>query len=137
MSNRNRELVAQLKGFGAFASLGDRDLEDLIEAGGEFHLPAGWPLVQEGIPADACYFISDGHALVFYLRQQVATLGPGDVVGEMALLDGGQRKATVTSSTRISGIRIDNDKLREVMAAHPAVADAFRAVYAKHSGGTE
>jgi CRP-like cAMP-binding protein len=137
MSNRKSELVASLKGFGSFANLETSDLEALVEAGGEFHLPAGWPLVQEGIPADACYFILDGHALVFYQRQQVATLGPGDVVGEMALLEGGQRKATVTSSTRISGVRIDNEKLRQIMATHPRITAAFQAVYSSHNTGNE
>jgi len=133
MSSRKRELVEQLSGFGAFANCERSDIEALVDEGAEFHLPAGWPLVQEGIPADFCYVLTDGHALVFHQREQIATLGPGDVVGEMALLGGGQRRATVTSSTRVAGVRIENDKLRELMAKRPKIADAFRAVYDAHS----
>ncbi len=51
----------------------------------------------------------------------------------MALLGGGQRRATVTSSSRVAGLRIENDALRRVLAKHPKLADAFRAVYDAHS----
>jgi CRP-like cAMP-binding protein len=125
--------VTTLRSFPAFSSCSEDDLKALVEVGAEFHLPAGWPLVQEGIPADAVYILSEGQARVFYERRQVATVGIGDVIGEMALLEGGQRKATVTSSDRIAGLRIENQKLREVMKSHPTITEAFRAVYAAHS----
>lgn len=128
-----RELVAKLSGYSVFAQCGRDDIAALVDAGGPFALPSGWPLVQEGIPADACYVIMSGTALVFHQREQIATLGEGDVVGEMALLGGGQRRATVTTSTRVSGLRIENDKLRPVLEKHPKVAAAFRAVYDAHS----
>ena len=54
----------------------------------------------------------------------------------MALLGGGQRRATVTSSTQVAGLRIENDALRPVLQKHPKIADAFRAVYDAHSGGS-
>jgi CRP/FNR family cyclic AMP-dependent transcriptional regulator len=128
-----RELVAKLSGYATFAGCGRDDLAALVEAGGPFALPAGWPLVQEGIPADACYVLTSGSALVFHQREQIAQLGEGDVIGEMALLGGGQRRATVTSSSRVTGLRIENDALRPVLAKHRALADAFRAVYDAHS----
>jgi CRP/FNR family transcriptional regulator, cyclic AMP receptor protein len=132
-----RELVATLSGYATFSGCDRDDITALVDAGGAFTLPAGWPLVQEGIPADACYVLTDGEALVFHQREQIATLGPGDLVGEMALLGGGQRRATVTSSTRVKGLRIENDGLRPVLQKHPKLADAFQAVYAAHSAAPE
>jgi CRP-like cAMP-binding protein len=129
--------VTTLRSYPVFADLGDAELKALVEAGTEFHLPAGWPLVQEGIPADAVYILSEGQARVFYERRQVATVGIGDGIGEMALLEGGQRKATVTSSDRIAGLRIENDKMREVMKKYPAITNAFRAVYTSHSNPSD
>jgi CRP/FNR family cyclic AMP-dependent transcriptional regulator len=129
-----RELVAQLSGYATFAKCDRDDVAALVEAGAHFTLPAGWPLVQEGIPADSCYVLTDGTALVFHQREQIAELGPGDLVGEMALLGGGQRRATVTSSSRVAGLRIDNEALRPVLDKHPKLADAFKAVYDAHSG---
>jgi CRP-like cAMP-binding protein len=130
-----RELVAKLSGYATFRECDRGDVTALVEAGGPFTLPAGWPLVQEGIPSDACYVLTSGEALVFHQREQVATINEGDLIGEMTLLEGGQRRATVTSSTRVSGLRIENDALRAVLQKHPRVAEAFRAVYAAHGGG--
>ena len=131
-----REWVAQLSGYATFAHCGRDDVAALVDAGGPFALPSGWPLVQEGVPSDACYVLTDGEARVFHQREQVATIAAGDVVGEMTLLDGGQRRATVTSSTRVTGLRVENDKLREVMQKHPKVAEAFKAVYDAHSAAS-
>jgi len=50
----------------------------------------------------------------------------------MAFFDGGQRQATVTSSSRVTGLRIENDALRGVLEKRPKLAEAFRAVYAAH-----
>src|SRR4051794_35885787 len=132
-AGEKRELIQTLSGYATFARCDRDDIAALVDAGGPFALPSGWPLVQEGIPADACYVLTEGQARVFHERQQIATVGVGDVIGEMALLGGGQRKATVTSSDRVAGLRIENDKLRELMTARPAIARAFQAVYDAHS----
>jgi len=134
MSGDTRQLLSTLSSYPTFADCSRSDVAALVDAGGPFSLPAGWPLVQEGVPSDSCYVLTDGEARVFHQREQIATIGPGDVVGEMTLLGGGQRRATVTSSTRVAGLRIDNDTLRPLLAKHPKLADAFRAVYDAHSG---
>ena len=136
LGSDKRELVRTLQGYPTFAGCDRAAITALVEAGQPFALPAGWPLVQQGIPADACYVLTDGTARVFHLRDQIAEIGPGDLVGEMALLGGGQRRATVTSSSRVSGLRIDNEPLRAVLDRHPALAEAFRAVYAAHSASS-
>jgi CRP-like cAMP-binding protein len=127
-----RELVKTLGGYEAFAQCSKSDLEALVDAGGPFALPSGWPLVQEGIPADACYVLTSGTARVFHQREQIAEVGPGAVIGEMALLEGGQRQATVTTSSRVSGLRVENDALRPLLKSHPKLGEAFHAVYTSH-----
>lgn len=129
-----REMVAELSGYATFANCSRGDIGALVEAGGRFALPAGWPLVQEGIPADACYVLTEGEARVFHDRDQIASLGPGDLIGEMALLEGGQRRATVTSATRVSGLRIENDALRGLLQHNVRLAEAFRSVLSAHGG---
>jgi CRP/FNR family cyclic AMP-dependent transcriptional regulator len=133
MSGEKRDLVTRLSSYATFSACSKSDITALVDAGGPFSLPSGWPLVQEGIPADACYVLTEGEARVFHQRDQIATLGPGDLVGEMALLGGGQRRATVTSSTRVVGLRIENEPLSAVLDKHPKLAEAFRAVYDAHS----
>ena len=131
--SERRELVEKLSGYATFGDCDRSDVEALVDAGGPFALPAGWPLVQEGIPADACYVLTSGSARIFHQRQEIAEIGEGDLVGEMAFFDGGQRQATVTSSSRVTGLRIENDDLREVLEKRPKLANAFRAVYVAHS----
>src|SRR5438309_1866155 len=129
MSSESRELVKTLSDYPTFRDCSKSDLEALVEAGGPFSLPSGWPMVQEGIPADACYVLTEGEARVFHQREEIATISTGDLVGEMALLAGGQRNATVTSSSRVAGLRIENEALQKVFDKHPKIAEAFRAVY--------
>jgi CRP-like cAMP-binding protein len=130
--SERRELVEKLSGYATFADCDRSDVEALVDAGGPFALPSGWPLVQEGIPADACYVLTSGSARIFHQREQIAEIGAGDLVGEMAFFDGGQRQATVTSSSRVTGLRIENDALRALLEKRPKLAEAFRAVYAAH-----
>ena len=127
-----RELIETLSGYATFSQCGRDDIAALVDAGGPFALPSGWPLVQEGIPADACYVLTSGSARIFHQRREIAEIGEGDLVGEMAFFDGGQRQATVTSSSRVTGLRIENDALRGVLEKRPKLAEAFRAVYAAH-----
>lgn len=131
--SEKRQLVSTLSGYRVFEACSRAEIAALVEAGGPFTLPPGWPLVQEGVPADACYVLTEGEVRVFHQREQVATLGPGDIVGEMTLLGGGQRRATVTSSTRVAGLRIENEQLRPVLQRYPNLADVFHAVYDAHT----
>jgi CRP-like cAMP-binding protein len=137
MSAEKRHLVTTLSGYQTFAHCSRGDIAALVDAGGPFTLPAGWPLVQEGIPADACYVLTDGEARVFADREQIATLSAGDLVGEMTLLGGGQRRATVTSATKVAGLRIENTALRPLLKEHPKLAEAFQAVYDAHSAASK
>ncbi len=133
MAAGKRAQVLQLGRYDTFAKCDKTDLEALVDAAGPFALPAGWPLVQEGIPADACYVLMEGEARVFHQREQIGSVGPGALVGEMALLGGGQRRATVTSATRVTGLRIEYPALEVVLGKHPNLAETFRAVYDERS----
>jgi CRP/FNR family transcriptional regulator, cyclic AMP receptor protein len=135
-AGEKRDLINQLLGYPTFGRCDRDDVTALVDAGGPFTLPAGWPLVEQGIPADAVYVLTEGEARVFYVREQVATLGPGDIVGEMALLGGGQRRATVTTATRASGLRVENSAMFDLFTKRPALRDAFRAAYEAHQASS-
>jgi CRP-like cAMP-binding protein len=63
------------------------------------NIPAGHVVVRQGQPGREFIVIVQGKATVAIDGQTVATLGSGDFVGEIALLDGGPRTATVTADT--------------------------------------
>lgn len=131
-----REVASRLAGFATFQGIDSGELTDLVAAGRITNLPAGWPFVTQGEPADACYFLLEGSARVYFTREEVAQLGPGDIIGEMAFVTGGQRGATVTTSSKVSALRVENDALREVLSKHPRLKDALLAVYNAHTSSS-
>jgi CRP-like cAMP-binding protein len=124
-----RELVQTLGNHCFFTRCSAEDLGALVEAGGRFAVPANWPLMLEQTPADTCYAITEGTARVFVDRVQIAELGPGDIVGEMAVLTGELRRATVTSNTRLRGLRIANEDLTALFERRPQLLTVLRGAY--------
>jgi Cyclic nucleotide-binding domain len=82
-------------------------------------LSAGDTLVEQGEPGDVLYLLLDGVLGVEVDGEEVAEVGPGAVLGERALLEGGTRKATLRAATAarvavIPGDAIDRDALEEL-----------------------
>jgi CRP/FNR family transcriptional regulator, cyclic AMP receptor protein len=92
-------------------------------------VPAGRVLVQEGTRGDQFMIIAQGQATVRQGGHVIATLGPGDLVGEMALLDPhglGRRNATVTTTTDAIVYAGSRSEFRRILDAAPSVARAVR-----------
>jgi CRP/FNR family transcriptional regulator, cyclic AMP receptor protein len=89
--------------------------------------PKGVRVFHEGDSSDACYIVrsgdlrvtrehSDGRAIA------LATLGPGDIFGELAMLDGGTRSASVDTLTDCELLALPAPDMRRVVAAHGEIA---------------
>jgi CRP/FNR family transcriptional regulator, cyclic AMP receptor protein len=92
-------------------------------------IPAGRVLVREGGLGDQFMIIADGEATVSRAGRVIATLGRGDLVGEMALLepDGiGRRNATVTVTSDAMVYAGSRAEFRQILAAVPSVARKVR-----------
>ncbi len=86
-------------------------------------LPEGTALTRQGEPGDELYLVLDGMFSVDVDGEVVAEIGPGAIVGERAVLEGGNRTSTVTASTpaRVAAIpldALDPEALVEVAAGH-------------------
>jgi CRP-like cAMP-binding protein len=128
-----RTIADQLARSAAFARCARADVDALVDAGGKTSFPDGWPFVREGTPADACYVLLSGTARVFLGRQEIAVLGIGDIIGEGALLEGGQRSATVSASSPCTALRVEYEALRALLAERPQLRETMIAVYrARH-----
>jgi CRP-like cAMP-binding protein len=71
---------------------------------------AGETVYQQGDPADGCFVIESGTADVLGDGQPIATLGPGELVGEIALLRQVPRTATVRAATEMDVRLLDADR---------------------------
>ena len=80
-------------------------------------LPSGVDLVKEGEPGDALFVILEGDAVVHRDGVELNRVGPGAYFGELAILDGEPRSATVVATTDVKvaviGIRMFRTLLRE------------------------
>lgn len=115
-------------------ALDDRDLERVVKAGRHIHLPADWSLIWEKTPADKAYLIVDGEVSVRKAGQEIARLGPGDVIGEMAIVNHKLRSASVVSLTPLEVIHFTKESLEQLLEEIPAFGEALRGTTADRLG---
>jgi len=111
-----------LGGVQLFASLSRKELSKVAKAVDELELPSGRELVTQGAAGHECFVIVDGEASVSIDGNEVAQLGPGDHFGELALLDGGARTATVTATSPIKLLVIGQREFAAVLDSVPELA---------------
>lgn len=116
------------------ASLSDADLRRVVKAGRHLHLPADWALISEQTPADKAYLIVDGEVSVRKGGAEVARLGPGDVIGEMAIVNHKLRSASVVSLTPLEVVHYTKESLEQLLEEVPAFGDALRGTTAERLG---
>jgi len=101
----------------------ERELSAQIMRGGvapeRKRLSSGDTLVEQGEPGDVLYLLLDGVLSVEIDDEQVAEVGPGALVGERALLEGGSRKAPLRAATPcriavVPGDAVDREALEEL-----------------------
>jgi len=93
----------------------------------EVQVPEGQVLFNYGEPGDCLYVIRSGKAEVFFkddtgTRIVLEVAGSGDVVGELSLLDGGPRTASVVVTEKLDALRLDRTDLDQFLRTHPAAA---------------
>ncbi len=91
--------TSALQRVGLFADMDRRQSEQIARLLKERRFAKGETVIMEGSGGAAVYLISSGQAAVSHNGVAVGTLGPGEHFGEIALIDGGPRSATVTATT--------------------------------------
>lgn len=104
-----------------FWSLSTRELEGLTALFDELRLPVGSVLTRQGFTAGETFLICSGEVSVTIDGEEVARLGAGEVVGEIAVLRRGPRTATVTAVTDIS-VFVVTPRALSTLAAEPSIA---------------
>ncbi len=114
--------------------LSDADLKTVVQAGRHLHLPADWSLISERTPADKAYLILDGEVSVRKGGAEIARLGPGDVMGEVAIVSHTLRTASVVSVTPLEVLHFTRESLEQLLASVPAFGEALRGTTADRLG---
>jgi len=113
-----------------FEGLDHRAIEDMAESLEWIDLAEGQILFRKGDAAEAMYVVQDGLLLASSTKEgcapaMVGQMGPGSLVGEIALLTGGRRSATVTAAEKTRLARLDASDLKAIMARYPEMKRAF------------
>jgi CRP/FNR family cyclic AMP-dependent transcriptional regulator len=121
MASRSKHLE-HLAEIPLFSALNKKDLQRIAKASNEVTLPAGSVLVDQGDMGREAFVIIDGTATVSRNGRKVRTLGPGDAVGELALLDHGPRTARVTADTELTTLVLSSREFAGVIEDVPGLA---------------
>jgi CRP-like cAMP-binding protein len=88
-------------------------------------------IVESGQPGGTFYVILEGEAKVVRGGRTIDRMGPGDFFGEISLLDGGPRTASVVADTPVAAIRIFKRSFDKVVSQEPGVASKILTVVAR------
>ena len=109
------------------AGLSKRQLGKVAELVTQRRFPAHTDIVRSGERGASFFVILDGTAVVRRQGRRSVRLGPGEFFGEMAVLDGAERTATVVAETDIEVMVIGRKDLLRLLETEPKVAIAMLA----------
>ena len=102
-----------------------RDVQRITSAGTFVRLPASWSPIQEQTGADKAYLLLSGEVSVRKGREEIATLGPGDVFGESAIIHHKLRNASIVTTTPVELLHFTADAVPRLCGEVPAFKAAL------------
>jgi CRP-like cAMP-binding protein len=117
----HRQTAQALSAVPFFATLSKKELRRLAEDTDVVSFAAGQTIVEEGMPGETMYVVLAGEAKVQQGRRRLGTVRPGDFFGEVAVLDGAARSATVTAQTPLTAVRLYRRTLLRLFKAEPNI----------------
>ena len=126
--------AARLETIPLFAGLTLDQRSTVAEACAELAVDAGTTLVREGDFGHGAFAIVSGTADVVHDDVVLRSLGSGDMFGEIAVLSGGRRTASVVATTDMTLISVLNRDLWRIERDCPEIADALRVTIAERLG---
>lgn len=119
-----------------FEHFSPQEIARISATGRRVKLPQGWSPIWEDTPADKAYIILNGTVSVRKDGAEIAQLGPGDIVGEAAIVGHKLRTASIVAMTPLDTIHLTDETLRELDAEWPAFHQALLDVAQSRFGGT-
>ncbi|HET7119827.1 MAG TPA: Crp/Fnr family transcriptional regulator [Solirubrobacterales bacterium] len=127
MSEREQSAIELLKSVALFSDLEAEELERFSHVAVPRSFPAGTRVFHEGDDSDACYIVKEGSFRVTREHSDgraitLATLGPGEIFGELAMLDGDKRSASAEALTDGDLLALPANDVRSLLARHPEIS---------------
>lgn len=111
-----------------FETFTKQDVARISAAGTRVTLPQGWSPIWETTPADKAYILLAGTVSVRHHGEEIARLGPGDIMGETAILNHSLRNASIVALTPLDLIHLTSEAVLRLRDEMPAFHDALESV---------
>jgi CRP/FNR family transcriptional regulator, cyclic AMP receptor protein len=126
-ATRSADVVELLGRVPAFSTLEPSDLQRIAELAVPRHFEPGQAVFREGDQSDTCYVVREGHARATRTHGDgrtitLATFGPGDIFGELAMFEDERQSATVEAIEPTSVVGVLGPDMRRLMGEHPEIA---------------
>jgi CRP-like cAMP-binding protein len=122
MATREDPVVDLLGTIDLFEDFDRKHLRLVREIGREHVFRAGDVIIEEGAHDTRFFLILEGMAEVTVDGRFARAVGPGGYFGEIAMLDGGRRTATIKAATDVSAMSIASFNMRALMKEHPEIS---------------
>jgi CRP/FNR family transcriptional regulator len=127
VSTTSGDTIELLHRVPVFSTLAHQDLERVAEVAVPRRFESGEIVFREGDESDTCYIVRSGHARAVREHADgrsitLATFGPGDIFGELAMFDNESRSATVNTLEDTEAIAILGPDMRRLLRQHPDIA---------------
>lgn len=126
--------VKRLEGLPLFKDLPRHDREQIARWADEVDVEAGYHLLDQGRFPHEFFVIEEGTVEVRKDGELLTTLGPGDFLGEIAIMEHDRRTATVVSTTRVRAIVMHSRDFEAMSAEMPRVAEKLHAAVRERLG---
>ena len=138
---RSADVVALLARVPAFATLEPADLERIAQVAVPREFGDGETVFREGDASDTCYVVREGRARAIRTHGDgrtltLATFGPGDIFGELAMFDDERRSATIQTVDAVEALAILGPDMRRLMLRRPQLAVALASNLARRLRAT-
>ena len=117
-----REVLGMLEARPLFSGLSQKELRSIAALGTTLEIEAGYVLTNESDYGRDAFLIVSGAARCVVGDVEVAVLGPGELFGEIALLDGAPRSATVIAESDMTVTSFDRREFVRLVEVSPKVA---------------
>jgi CRP-like cAMP-binding protein len=111
-----------IKGVPLFSSASKQELAEIASLADEIDLPEGKVLIREGDSGREFFVLIEGTADVERAGKKVASIGPGDFFGEIALISKTPRNATITTTSPVRALVITDRAFRQLLDHSPQIA---------------
>lgn len=117
--------IAQLAKLDRFRDFSDDEIRLVTERATYLTVPEHWALMMEQTPADKAYLILSGEVSVRRHGEEVARVGAGELIGEMALVNHKLRSASVIADTPLEVLHFTDESVAELSEKIPHFRDAL------------